>query len=75
MDSLELSRYMQKYSFRNVCDGFKKLVRYLNVLPLKLPQVFWDDRHKTRYLRRAVMSLDWAQQPASQIKITTYTFV
>lgn len=75
MDSLDLTTFMHKHQLVDFGTGLTKLVDYINALAPQLPTGFGDDPHKTRYLRRAVMSLDWAQQPISQVTTARYTFV
>jgi len=75
MDSLDLTTFMHKHQLVDFGTGLTKLVDYINALAPQLPTGFGDDPHKTRYLRRAVMSLEWAQQPISQVTTARYTFV
>ena len=75
MDSLSLPSFMHKRRITEITSGLAMLVDYINALAPQLPRGFGDDAHKTRYLLRAVMSYDWAQQPISQLTTSRYTFV
>lgn len=74
MDSMELSSFMHKHKLSNFAEGLAKLLDCIDVLAPQLPKGFGDDQHKARYLRRAVMRYDWAQQPISQLTTARYTF-
>ncbi len=67
VDGLELSSSMHKHRIRDISTGLRKMVNHINALAHQLPPGFRDDAHKTRYLRRAVMRHEWAQQPISQL--------
>ena len=74
MESLDLEFFMNKNQITDNSIGLSKLVDYINSRTNQLPAGFGDDSHKTRYLRRAVMSLDWAVHPISQIAASKYSF-
>ena len=74
MDGLDIMTFMQKYHITDTAEGLTRLVDHINALAPQLPQGFGDDAHKTRYLRRAVMRLSFAQQPISQLTTARYTF-
>lgn len=65
MDSLDLGIFMQKNEITDQAIGLSRLVDHINELAPQLPYGFGDDAHKTRYLRRAVMRLRFAQQPTT----------
>ena len=73
MDSLDITAFMQKHHITDQAEGLTRLVDYINALAPQLPSGFGDDPHKTRYLRRAVMRLGFAQQPISQLTSARYT--
>ena len=75
MDSLDLPSFMSKHNIVDNSHGLSKLVDHINALAPQLPTGFGDDSHKTRYLLRAVMSLDWARHPISQIATSKYSFI
>ena len=74
MYSLDLSTFMQRNQYSDPAREALKLVDYINALAPQLPTGFGADSHKTRYLRRAVMKYDWAQQTISQITTARHTF-
>ena len=74
VDGLDLMVFMQKNHISDIAEGLTRLVDHINALGPQLPQGFGDDAHKTRYLRRAVMGLKFAQQPISQLTTARYTF-
>ena len=74
MDELELSLFMQKHQITDVSLGLKRLVDFINALAPQLFTGFGDDKHKTRYLRRAVMRFDWAKNPLAQLVTAHYSF-
>lgn len=67
VDSLDLQKFMNKHQIVDTSTGLTKLVDYINVLAPQLPECFGNDSHKTIYLGRAVMRLELAQQPISQM--------
>ncbi len=67
MASLDLGTFMRKHYHTDPAYRLMKMVDHINALAPQLPQDFGDDHHKTRYLRRAIMRFDWAQQPVSQM--------
>ena len=67
MDSLNLSTFMKKAELFDYSQGLSKLVDHVNALAPQLPQGFGNVDHKTRYVRRAVMQLQWAQTPIAQL--------
>ena len=75
IDSLNLYTFMKKADLRDYSQSLSKLVDRINALAPQLPQGFGDDAHKTRYLRRAVMRLQWVQIPIAQLTTGRYTFV
>ena len=74
MDSLDLATFMQKHEITDFSMGLKRLVDSVNGLAPQLFHGFGDGKHKIRYLRRAVMSFDWARNPLSQITTSQYSF-
>ena len=74
MDRLDLTALMRKHDITDDARGLIKLVNKINALAPQLPSGFGDDPHKTRYLRKAVKSMRWAQQPISQLTTAKYTF-
>jgi len=74
MDSLELGSFMRKRQYTDHAQALAKMIDHINALAPQLPQGFGDDHHKTRYLRRAVMGFNWAQQPISQMTTARYSF-
>ncbi len=75
MDSLDLSSFMRKHNFTEVSIELERLVNYINALAPQLPRSLGDDLHKTRYLRRAVMPYEWAQQPIYQLTTSQYSYI
>ena len=51
-----------------------RLVDHINAIASQLPTGFGDDSHKARYLRRAVIRFDWAQNSIAQVATSKYTF-
>ena len=74
MHSLDLVFFMNNNQITDNSLGLSKLVDHINSLVPRLLAGFAGDPHKTRYLRRAVMSLDWAAHPISQIATSKYSF-
>ncbi len=66
---------MRKHKFTEVSIGLERLANYINALVPQLPKCLGDDPHKTRYLRRAVMRYEWAQQPISQLTTSQYSYI
>ena len=75
MDSLDLRAFMEKNQITDYAYGLSKLIDHIYALSPQLPQGFNDDAHKTRYLRRAVMSQDWAQTAISHIATSKYSLI
>ena len=75
MDSLDIASFMNKNKITDQGEGLRRLVDHINALAPQLPAGFGDDQHKTRYLRRAVMRLGFAQQPISQLTSARYSFI
>ena len=75
MDSLDFPSFMRKHNIVDNPQGLSNLVERINALAPQLATGFGDDSHKTSYMRRTVMSLDWAQQPISQIATSNYSFI
>ena len=75
MDSLDLQSFMHKRKITDYVSGLTQTVDHINVLAPQLPGGFNDDAHKTRYLRRAVMSQEWAQNAISSIATSKYSFI
>ena len=68
-DSLDLQSFMSKHQIVDTSAGLTKLVDHINALVPQLPDGFGNDSNKIRYLRRAVMRLEWAQQPIPKWQI------
>lgn len=75
VDSLELQSFMSKNQITDASACLTKLVDHVHALAPQLPEGFGNDSHKSRYLRRAVMRLEWAQHPISQVATSRYTFI
>ena len=75
MDSLDLRSFMHKRQTPDLVTGLSQLVDHISALAPQLPAGFSDGAHKTRYLRRAVMGQDWAQNAISNIATSKYSFI
>ena len=75
IDSRDLPSFMRKHQITDNSLGLTKLVDHINALAPQLPVGFGNEIYKTRYLCRAVMRLEWAQQPISQVATSKYTFI
>ena len=75
MDSLDLASFMRKKQISDSSQGLMMIVNHINALAPQLPDCFGNESHKTRYLRKAVMSFDWAQQPIASIASSRYSFL
>ena len=75
MDSIYLESFTTKKNMPESSKGLTRLVDPMNTLALQFPKAFSYEGYKTRCLRRAVMRLDWAQQPISQIATSSYTVI
>ena len=67
MDSLDLTALMQKHEITDFSLGLKRIVDFINSWAPQSFHGFADDKHKTTYLRSAVMRFEWAQNPLSQL--------
>lgn len=74
MDSLYSSSYMKKHQLTDEGTEPTKLINHISALAPQFPEVFGDDSHKSRYLQRAVMKHEWAQQPIFQLMTSRYKF-
>ena len=75
MDSLDPPLFMIKHNILDNSHGLSKLIDHINALAPQLATGFGNDLHKTCYLRRAVMSLDWTEQPIYQINTSKYSVI
>ena len=75
IDSLFFFPFIRKHSITDPSVGLTRIMNHINALAPQLSAGLGDDNHKSRYLRRAVMGLDWAQQPIAQIASSRYTFI
>ena len=74
MASLDLGAFTRKRSITDLSVRLVKLCNKRNALASELPSGFREDAHKARYLRRAVMRLEWAKQPISMLTTSLYSF-
>ena len=75
MNSLDPPSFMIKHNILDNSHGLSKLINHISALAPQLATGFGNDLHKTCYLRSAVMSLDWTQQPIYQINTSKYSFI
>lgn len=75
MDTIDLAAFMTKRTLTDNSDGFKNTSDHINALTTQLPFGFGDDAHKTPYLRRAVMRMNWAEQPILMVNSSRFTFM
>lgn len=54
---------MRKHQLLDKLEGLTKIVDYVNSLATQHPNGSGDELHEPKYLFRAVMRFDWAQQP------------
>eukprot|EP00171_Calliarthron_tuberculosum_P000598 IDg598t1 len=54
--------------------GLKKLVDHISQLSPQSPAEFRSEPQKIRFLRNAIVDLDWAHQPLSQCTSAKYTY-
>ena len=74
MGSLDLATFMSEKQIVDNSLGLSKLVNFINARVPQLPTDFGEVDHNTIYLRRAVMSHDWAEQLISDTKTSKYSF-
>ena len=74
MYSIKLASFMDKNHITGHPTGLSRLIDRINAVAPQSLMNFWDDGHKSRYLIRAVMRFDWAQQPIAQRSTARYTF-
>lgn len=67
MDSLDLKTFTEKHQTTDFLLRLKRMVDFINALAPQLFRSFGDDKYKARYLRRAVMRFDCAQNPYIQL--------
>ena len=64
---MDLQLFMSKRQIVDRSTGLTKLVEHIYAVAPQLTDGFGNDSHKARYIRRAVMGLEWVQQPISQV--------
>ncbi len=74
LETLALRRCMASKGITEESDGLKRLVYHISVLSPRGQKEFRCDAQRVRYLRNAVLDLEWAKQPVSQCKSAKYTF-
>ena len=74
MENLKLADIMTEHTITDTGQGLQKLIDTINTLAPQLPKNFADDAHKARYLRLALINVDWARQPIADLATQRYSF-
>ncbi len=74
LETLDFRRFMASKGITEESSGLKQLVDHINNLFPQCPSDFRSEPEKLRYLRNAVVDVEWAHQPVSQCTSAEYTF-
>ena len=72
LECLSLDAFMSVRSLRTYSDGLTKLFEHFELLTPQCPPGFRSDQNKIRFLRKAVLSCEWAFAPIRNIDSHRY---
>lgn len=65
---------MKEHDISSYSEGLTKIVDHIETLVPQCPLHYRDERDKLRFLRRAVLTHNWAQHSVQNIVTSRYTF-
>ena len=74
LEGLRLKKLMEENGITNISEALTKIINLIEELTPQCQPQFRSDANKISYLRKAVLSYEWAKGPISNIITARYTF-